>query len=164
MSQSMNCWPSSFFTRRCLAGLTRMTPYWLNSSLSPWKVGLVLERKPRAAIRHHIGSAGCCCVERGTHALPDRFVPRPSLLLDVDADALPEIDFRNMRAGVVAARDEGCTFGLNGLQRKGDVPCPLDAGGIVLRSDDDKIVVHHRIAFHAKPFCNEFLLCLPGMH
>src|SRR5215831_14591293 len=107
MSQSMNCWPSSFFTRRCLAGLTRMTPYWLNSSLSPWKVGLVLERKPRAAIRHHIGSAGCCCVERGTHALPDRFVPRPSLLLDVDADALPEIDFRNMRAGVVAARDEG---------------------------------------------------------
>src|SRR6516225_7173706 len=91
------------------------------------EVGLVLERKPRATVRHNIGSAGCCYVERGTHALPDRYVPRPSLLLDVDADALPEIDFRNMRAGVVAARDKGCTLGLNGLQRKGDVPCPLDA-------------------------------------
>src|SRR5262245_33458504 len=28
MSQSMNCWPSSFFTCGCLAGLTRMTPYY----------------------------------------------------------------------------------------------------------------------------------------
>src|SRR5262249_20229860 len=43
-------------------------------------------------------------------------------------------------------------------------PCPLDAGGIVLRSDDDKIVVNHGIALHAKPFRHEFLLCLPGMH
>src|SRR5262249_49325365 len=128
------------------------------------EVGLVLERNPSAAVRHHIGSAGCCYVERGTHALPDRFVPRPTLLLDVDADILPEIDFRNMRTGVVAARDEGCALGFNGLQRKGDVPCPLDAGGIVLRSDDDKIVVHHGIALHAKPFRNEFLFCLPGMH
>src|SRR5262249_43746486 len=80
------------------------------------EVGLVLERNPRAAVRHNIGSAGCCYVERGTHALPNRFVPGPSLLLDVDADALPEIDFRNVRAGVVAARDEGCTLGLNGFQ------------------------------------------------
>src|SRR5262249_44224629 len=55
------------------------------------EVGLVLERNPRAAVRHNIGSAGCCYVERGTHALPNRFVPGPSLLLDVDADALPEI-------------------------------------------------------------------------
>src|SRR6516165_7833631 len=86
------------------------------------EVVLVLERKPRAAVRHHIGSGGCCYVERGTHALPDRFVPRPSLLLDVDAGGLPEVEFRNMRAGVVAARDEGCTLGLNGLQRKGGVP------------------------------------------
>src|SRR5262249_19685236 len=70
----------------------------------------------------------------------------------------------NMRTGVVAARDEGCTLGLNGLQRKGGVPCPLDAGGIVLRSDDNKIVVHHGIALHAMPFRNEFLLRLPGMH
>src|SRR5262245_64544787 len=68
-----------------------------------------------------------------------------------------------MRTVVVAARDEGCTLGLNGSQRKGDVPCPLDAGGIVVGSDDDKIVVHHGIALHAKPFGNEFLLCLSGM-
>src|SRR5215469_14146781 len=86
------------------------------------EVGLVLERNPRAAVRQRIGSAGCCYVERGTHALPDRFVPRPSLLFDVDAGVLPEFDFRNMRTGVVAARDEGCTLGLNGLQRKGGVP------------------------------------------
>src|SRR5262249_47785011 len=112
------------------------------------EVGLVLERNPRAAVRHHIGSHGCCYVERGTHALPDRFVPRPSLLLDVDAGGLPEVEFGDMGARAVAARDEGCTLGLNALQRKGDVPCPLDAGGIVLRSDDDKIVIHHGIALH----------------
>src|SRR5262252_978242 len=86
------------------------------------EVGLVLERNPGAAVRQNIGSAGCCYVERGTHALPDRFVPRPSLLFDVDAGVLPEFDFRNMRTGVVAARDEGCTLGLNALQRKADVP------------------------------------------
>src|SRR6516165_4744630 len=62
------------------------------------EVGLVLERNPRAAVRHHVGSAGCCCVERGTHALPDRFVPRPSLLLDVDAGRLPEVEFGDMGA------------------------------------------------------------------
>src|SRR6516165_6099119 len=62
-----------------------------------------------------------------TVLVEQQFVP-----LHHDDEVLPEIDFRNMRAGVVAARDEGCTLGLNGLQRKGDVPCPLDAGGIVL--------------------------------
>src|SRR6516165_3844647 len=35
--------------------------------------------------------------------------------------------------------------------------------GIVLRSDNDKIVVHHGIAFHAKAFRNKFLFCLLGM-
>src|SRR5215470_12917201 len=86
------------------------------------EVGLVLERNPRAAVRHHIGSGGCCYVERGTHALPDRFVPRPSLLLDVDAGGLPEVEFGDMGARAVAARDEGGTLGLNALQRKGGVP------------------------------------------
>src|SRR5262249_52917731 len=76
------------------------------------EVGLVLERNPRAAVRHHIGSAGCCYVERGTHALPDRFVPRPSLLLDVDAGGLPEVEFGDMGARAIAARDEGCALGL----------------------------------------------------
>src|SRR5262245_29790046 len=83
---------------------------------------LVLERNPRAAVRHHIGSGGCCYVERGTHALPDRFVPRPSLLLDVDAGGLPEVEFGDMGARTVAARDKGCALGLDGLQRKGGVP------------------------------------------
>src|SRR6516165_7742286 len=67
------------------------------------EVRLVLEREPRAAVRQHIGPGGCCHVERGTHALSDRFVPRPFLLLDVDAGGMPEIDFRNMRTGPVAA-------------------------------------------------------------
>jgi len=64
----------------------------------------------------------------------------------------------------VATRDEGCTLGFDSPQRKGRVPRPLNASGIVLRSDNDKIIVHHGIALHAKPFRNEFLLFLPGVH
>ena len=85
-------------------------------------------------------------------------------LLDVDAGGMPKIDFRNMRAGSVAARDEGCTLGFDSLQRKDCVPAPLDAGGVALGSDNDKIVVHHGIALHAKPFRNKFLLGLLRMH
>src|SRR5499427_176558 len=77
---------------------------------------------------------------------------------------MPKIDFRNMRAGSVAARDEGCTLGFDSLQRKHCVPAPLDAGGVALGSDNDKIVVHHGIALHAKPFRNKFLLGLLRMH
>src|SRR6516225_8141346 len=49
-------------------------------------------------------------------------------------------------------------------QRKDRVPAPLDAGGVALGSDKDKIVVHHGIALHAKPFRNKFLLGLLRMH
>src|SRR5262249_60484201 len=94
------------------------------------------------------------------HALPDRFVPRPCLLLDVDAGGMPKIDFRNMRAGSVAARDEGCTLGFDSLQRKDRVPAPLDAGGVALWAGNEKMVVHHGIGAHAKPFRNKFLLRL----
>src|SRR6516225_7384903 len=61
-----------------------------------------------------------------------------------------------MGPGVVAPRDEGRTLGLNGLHRKDDVPCALDAGRIALRSNDDEIVVHHGIAFHACPSTMNF--------
>jgi hypothetical protein len=69
---------------------------------------------------------------------------------------------RGCRTG--ATRDEGCTLGFDSPQSKGRVPRPLNASGIVLRSDNDKIIVYHGIALHAKPFRNEFLLCLPGVH
>src|SRR6516225_11691559 len=105
MSQSMNCWPSSFFTCGCLAGFTSMASYWLNSSLSP---STAMTRSDLFLSESHVPRSdstpgGCCHVERGTHALSDRFVPRPFLLLDVDAGGMPEIDFRNMRTGPVAA-------------------------------------------------------------
>src|SRR5262245_49246160 len=72
------------------------------------EVAPVLERKPRAAVRHHIGSAVCCYVERRTHALPDRFVPRPSFFLVFIPDFFPEFDFGIWRAGVLAPGIEGC--------------------------------------------------------
>ena len=34
-ASSMNAWPRSFFTCACLAGFTRMMPYWLNNRWSP---------------------------------------------------------------------------------------------------------------------------------
>src|SRR5262249_39256928 len=94
----------------------------------------------------------------------DRFVPPPCLLLDVDAGGMPKIDFRNMRTGPVATRDKGRTLGFDSLQRKYCVPGALDAGRIVLWPDQDKVIVHHGIALHAKTFRNKFLLRLLCMH
>src|SRR5262245_36797613 len=34
-----------------------------------------------------------------------------------------------VRLSLIVSLSAGCTLGLNGLQRKADVPCPLDAGG-----------------------------------
>jgi hypothetical protein len=43
-TQSMNFWPSACLTWACLAGLTRITPYWLNSFVSP---STMMPRSPR---------------------------------------------------------------------------------------------------------------------
>jgi hypothetical protein len=45
-----------------------------------------------------------------------------------------------------------------------DLPSAPDTGGIAFRPDNDKIVVHHGIALHAKSFGNKFLLLRLGMH
>ena len=62
-----------------------------------------------------------------------------------------------MRAGAVAARDEGRLGGCDLAQGVGDVLVAGDFCGIGLRSDHDKIVVHHAKPLHAKTFGEEFL-------
>src|SRR6266511_2185517 len=49
------------------------------------EIAAVLEREPSAAVGEHIGAGGGRDVERGAHALADLFVPRASVLADVDA-------------------------------------------------------------------------------
>ena len=63
-----------------------------------------------------------------------------------------------MRAGTIAARDERRALVLDGLERRHDVLAAVGAGGIALRSDQDEVVVHHRVALYAEAFGEEFFL------
>src|SRR5215471_1110354 len=75
------------------------------------EVGLVLERNPGAAVRHNIGSAGCCYIERGTHALPiDLYHGPASFLMStpmlfqrlISAICVPELSPREMKGAPLA--------------------------------------------------------------
>src|SRR5262245_12648050 len=70
------------------------------------KFTAVLKRHPSAAIGKHISLGSGGSVERSPHALSDLLVPRASVLRDVDVGLLPEIEFADMRARAIAARDE----------------------------------------------------------
>ncbi len=67
-------------------------------------------------------------------------------------------------AGLVPARDERGCLGLDGLQRGGDVLRALDAGRVGFRTDQDKVVVHHRLALDAEAILDELQLLRAGMH
>src|SRR5262249_47610850 len=99
------------------------------------EIAAVLEREPGATVGEHIGVGSGRSIERRAHALADLLVSGAFLLADVDAGGLPEVEFGDMGARAVAARDEGRALGLDGLQSLGDVGHALDAGGVALRSD-----------------------------
>src|SRR5690242_15763094 len=72
-----------------------------------YKIALVLEGNPGAAVGQYISVTRSRGIERRAHALPDRFVPGPLVLIDVDAGILvPESEFGDVSAGSIAARDE----------------------------------------------------------
>src|SRR5262249_8254783 len=105
MSQSMKAWPSSFLTCGCFSGFTSITPYWLNSLLSPWTE---IMRSPRFLNDNQGQHVSVRCrrsVERRAHALADRLVPGALSLLDIDVGELPEIELGEVRAGTIAAGD-----------------------------------------------------------
>src|SRR5262249_51622635 len=128
------------------------------------EIATVLEREPSAAVGEHVGIGGGRRVERRAHALADLLIPGTFLLADVDAGGLPEVEFGDMGARAVAARDEGRALGLDGLQSLGDVGHALDAGRVALRSNQDEIVVHHGVSFDAETVGDEFLLLPLGVH
>src|SRR5262249_37356437 len=67
------------------------------------EVGLVLERKPRAAVRHHIGSAGCCCFERGTQGPASFLMSMPTSFQSlISAICVPELSPRDMKGAPLA--------------------------------------------------------------
>src|SRR5215470_3994039 len=125
------------------------------------EVAAVLERQPGAAIRQHIGVGCRRSVERRAHALPDRLVPGMPIHLDVDIGRLPEVELGDVRAGAITARDKRRALLLDGLERRNNVLAAADAGGIALWSDQDEVVVHHRVAPYAEPIGDEFFFgCL----
>jgi hypothetical protein len=81
--------------------------------------------------------------------------------LDVDIGRLPEVELGDVRAGAITARDKRRALLLDGLERRNNVLAAVDAGGIALWSDQDEVVVHHRVALYAEPIGDEFFLgCL----
>src|SRR5262249_13742545 len=72
-----------------------------------------------------------------------------------------EVEVGDVRAGAITARDKRRALLLDGLERRNNVLAAVDGGGIALWSDQDEVVVHHRVAFYAEPIGDEFLLgCL----
>src|SRR5262249_17858748 len=116
----MKAWPSAFFTCGCFSGIDQHDTVLVEQALVAGdenvEIAAVLEREPGAAVGEHIGVGGGGGVERRAHALADLLVPRPLLLADVDTCGLPEVEFGDMSARAVAARDEGRTLGLDRLQ------------------------------------------------
>ena len=89
----------------------------------------------------------------------------PLFRLDVDAGVLvPERELGQMGARVVAARYEGRLFVSDRLKRFRNVVHALDAGGVTLRPNQHKVVVHHRKSLHAMSFGDEPQFCKFGMH
>src|SRR5262249_9528700 len=127
------------------------------------EIAAVLEREPGAAAGENAGVGSGRGVERSAPGWADTLVPGTCLLADVDAGDLPEVEFGDMGAGAVAARDEGRALGFDGLQSLGDVGHALDAGRVALRPDQDEIVVHHGVSFDAETVGDEFLLLGLGM-
>src|SRR5215469_10109155 len=63
-----------------------------------------------------------------------------------------------MRAGTVAARDEGSILVFDGFESGYNVLRALHARGVGLRSNQNEIVVHYRIPSHPLAFGEELLL------
>src|SRR5262249_37107817 len=85
--------------------------------------------------------------------------------IDLDAEVpVPEREFSQMGSRVVPARNEGCLLILDRLKGLRNIRHALDTGGIAFRSNQHKVVVHHRTSFHAMSFGDELLLRTPSMY
>src|SRR5215510_9183728 len=69
-----------------------------------------------------------------------------------------------MRPGAVATRNEAGLLFLYVLKRLGKVPHALNAGRIVLWTNQNEVVVHYRKALHALALGKEFLFRRFGVH
>ena len=78
-------------------------------------------------------------------------------LRDIYGGFLPKLKLSNVRAGTIATGNERRCLRLDCLKRRYNI-LALDPCGIVLRPDDYEVVVHDRIALHAKSFGEELLL------
>src|SRR5262249_38262474 len=103
-------------------------------------------------------------VECRPHPLADLPVPRALILVDLDVCELPKIELGDVRAGTIAARDEGGALVLNDLERRYNVPAAVDAGGVALRADQDEVVVHNWVPLYAESFGEEFFLSWLCVH
>src|SRR5581483_7415579 len=96
------------------------------------------KRQISAAIADRVGVALVGNIQSTAHALPPFPVPTAAGL---DAGGFPERVFQRVSAGVVAARDETGLGLRDRLERTRGALGEANFRRIVLRSDDDEIVV-----------------------
>src|ERR1700686_3827768 len=73
------------------------------------------------------------------------------------AGPIPQIELRQVRSTLVAARDERRFCSFQFLECLPNILAATDLRRIALRADQDKIVVHHRIALDAMTLGEKFL-------
>ena len=94
------------------------------------EIALVLEREPGAAVGQHIGVRGRAVLSAAPMPWPISLVPGALVASAMSMPAaFQSVELGDMRAGVVAARDERRRLGLDGLERGDDVLAPLMPAG-----------------------------------
>src|SRR5439155_19475820 len=121
------------------------------------EIATIDKRQPRSAVDQNVRVHRRRDVERRTHAGPRVAIPRTFRFIEVDARILPVPQFRRVGAAAIAARDGRRFAGGNPTQCGENVLAAARPRGIVLRTNQDEIVVHHWMAAHALPFCHEFI-------
>src|SRR5262245_29719815 len=85
------------------------------------KLAALLERHPGAAIGKRISVGSGVDFERRLHAPTDLLAPMASAFRNVDAGDFPNIEFADVCARAIAARDEWRSLCLDGLKRRHNV-------------------------------------------
>ena len=169
-THAMNASPRSFFTCGCFAGFTSMIPYWLKSLLSP---STRITSSPRFLNDSHVPRSAKDVgvhrrggIERRPHALNPSPCTRGPCSVGMSTPAIVQrSQFGRVRAALVGARNERRLRGLDLLRSAPSTFLARRLCRVGFRTDEDEVVVHHRMAVDALcPSAMYFPLRPPGMH
>src|SRR5262249_14997819 len=114
-----------------------------------WQADALLKGEPRPAVGERVRSPVVGDAEGLAHALARLDVPGPARL---DPRLLPQALLENVRARLVAAGDEARLRLRDPLEGLDGLGHAFDLRRILLRPDDDEVVVHDEAAIQHLPF------------